>query len=354
MDIKLTTRVYFSPAPAVELDITPQQEPCRRSFDSKELLIIGFPVFAGRFPAIIRKRLAYIKGKDTPAVVIATYGNRHYDDALLEMADFLGEKGFIVTAGAALVTEHSIVRTIAAGRPDPEDMGQLLAFSKSLYLKLADLPEPEALTPVTLPGNHPYKPYKEIPFKPQATMDCVACCLCAQVCPTGAITMDNPAKTNKARCICVACCLCAQVCPTGAITMDNPAKTNKARCISCMACVAACPHGARSLGKMELMLTKQAIGKDAAKAKRMGLTTIQRFLIGDSRAYDTSLRILKSANTDGAEILPAAIAREILPQLRRTTTIPLLAGGFIHTREEIEALCSAGFEGVTSSKKKHW
>lgn len=89
-------------------------------------------------------------------------------------------------------------------------------------------------------------------------------------------------------------------------------------------------------------------------AKRMGLTTIQRFLIGDSRAYDTSLRILKSANTDGAEILPAAIAREILPQLRRTTTIPLLAGGFIHTREEIEALRSAGFEGVTSSKKKHW
>lgn len=254
MDIKLTTLVYFSPtgstkkvvkalgdfspAPAVELDITPQQEPCRRSFDSKELLIIGFPVFAGRFPAIIRKRLAYIKGKDTPAVVIATYGNRHYDDALLEMADFLGEKGFIVTAGAALVTEHSIVRTIAAGRPDPEDMGQLLAFSKSLYLKLADLPEPEALTPVTLPGNHPYKPYKEIPFKPQATMDCVACCLCAQVCPTGAITMDNPAKTNKAR------------------------------CISCMACVAACPHGARSLGKMELMLTKQAIGKDAAKVAR--------------------------------------------------------------------------------------
>lgn len=96
---------------------------------------------------------------------------------------------------------------------------------------------------------------------------------------------------------------------------------------------------------------------DSAKlgiAKRVGLTTIQRFLIGDSRAYDTSLRLLRSVKTDAAEILPAAVAQEILPDLRKVTDMPLLAGGFIHSTKEIDALRKAGFEGLTISKKKYW
>ncbi|SDY06803.1 glycerol-3-phosphate responsive antiterminator [Eubacterium barkeri] len=96
---------------------------------------------------------------------------------------------------------------------------------------------------------------------------------------------------------------------------------------------------------------------DSAKlgiAKRVGLTTIQRFLIGDSRAYDTSLRLLRSVKTDAAEILPAAVAQEILPDLRKVTDMPLLAGGFIHSAKEIDALQKSGFEGLTISKKKYW
>ncbi len=85
-------------------------------------------------------------------------------------------------------------------------------------------------------------------------------------------------------------------------------------------------------------------------ARRAGLFTVQRFLISDSRAYDTSLRLLQSNHTDAAEILPAMVALDILPDLRRTTAIPLLAGGFIRRAEEVTAIQSAGFEGLTVIK----
>lgn len=89
-------------------------------------------------------------------------------------------------------------------------------------------------------------------------------------------------------------------------------------------------------------------------ARHLGLTAIQRFLISDSRAFETSLRLLKSARTDGAEILPAMVAMEVLPELRRVTEMPLLAGGFIHSDREIDVLQAAGFEGITISKRQYW
>lgn len=89
-------------------------------------------------------------------------------------------------------------------------------------------------------------------------------------------------------------------------------------------------------------------------AKRAGLITVQRYLIGDSRAFDTSLRFLRTLKTDAAEVLPAVVAREILPDLRRATDIPLLAGGFIHSSREMKQIKDAGFEGLTISLREYW
>lgn len=87
-------------------------------------------------------------------------------------------------------------------------------------------------------------------------------------------------------------------------------------------------------------------------ARHLGLYTIQRFLISDSRAFDTSLKILKSGRSDAVEILPAKIGIDIISAMRQLTDIPILAGGFIRTDEDIEALKKAGFKGVTVSKKR--
>lgn len=96
---------------------------------------------------------------------------------------------------------------------------------------------------------------------------------------------------------------------------------------------------------------------DSAKlgmAKRCGLVTVQRFLIADSRGYDTSLRILESTKVDAAEILPAATALDIFSDLRRVTEIPLLAGGFIQDAGTIKRICGLGYNGITISKRAFW
>lgn len=86
-------------------------------------------------------------------------------------------------------------------------------------------------------------------------------------------------------------------------------------------------------------------------ARNIGLFTIQRFLISDSKALDTAQRILRTSRAQAAEILPVKIAMDVVPKLRKVTAIPLLAGGFIQSEEDLEAVQKAGFEGATTSVK---
>jgi glycerol uptake operon antiterminator len=86
-------------------------------------------------------------------------------------------------------------------------------------------------------------------------------------------------------------------------------------------------------------------------ARHAGLYTIQRFLISDSRALDTSTRILKGSAAHAAEILPAAIGVMVIKDLRRVTAMPLLAGGFIRTPSDLAQVQAAGFDGATISRR---
>lgn len=45
---------------------------------------------------------------------------------------------------------------------------------------------------------------------------------------------------------CVACGACVDVCPQGAITVDNIAVVDAGKCIDCGACIDECPAGAIS------------------------------------------------------------------------------------------------------------
>lgn len=174
-----------------------------------ELVVVGVPVYAGRVPEMAAERLRRFRGNNTPAVVVAVYGNRHYDDAVLELHDMMTECGFRTVAAGAFIAQHSIFPKVGAARPDAEDMVDIKLFAeKTLKLFRGDFGD------ITIPGNRPYKVPGGVPIWPTASKKCTACGACARLCPTGAIDPTAPKGVNKGKCI--KCGRCIVVCPAKA------------------------------------------------------------------------------------------------------------------------------------------
>lgn len=188
-----------------------------------DLVIIAIPVFAGRVPALAVKRLKRIQSNRAKCAVVAVYGNRAYDDALLEMQDVATEMGFRVVAAVSAVAEHSIARVYAAGRPDAEDRKELAAFGAAIINKVEGT---DAYKPLSLPGNRPYRAGNTGPF-PTADERCTGCGTCHELCPVDAIPADNLRSVNKEA------------------------------CISCMRCLSVCPTKARNIGQVEVVVTEK-------------------------------------------------------------------------------------------------
>lgn len=188
-----------------------------------DLVIIAMPVYAGRVPALAVERLRRIGSNRARCVLVAVYGNRAYDDALLEMQDVATEMGFRVVAAVCAIAEHSIARIYGAGRPDALDRKELADFASAIQKKVES---EDSFPSLTLPGNRPYRPCNVGPF-PEANEHCTDCGTCVTQCPAGAIPSDSPQGVNK----------------------DI--------CISCMRCVAVCPSKARGIGALENLITEK-------------------------------------------------------------------------------------------------
>lgn len=179
-----------------------------------ETAVIAAPVFAGRIPEITAKKIRTLNGKGKKAITIAVYGNRAYDDALLELNSVAAEAGFDIAASAAMIAQHSMVTEVAAGRPDEKDAAEIADFAEKVLEKLNsgsnDKPE--------VPGNYPYRDGMQVASTPICTDKCAVCGVCADICPANAVTAT-----------------------------ETEIKTELSRCILCMACVAHCPAKARIL-----------------------------------------------------------------------------------------------------------
>ena len=197
-----------------------------------DLAVIAMPVFAGRVPALAVERLRKVDAQGAKCVVVAVFGNRAYDDALLELRDVALEMGFRVIAAVAAVAEHSIIRRYGKGRPDAIDAQELRQFASAILRKA----EADPCTVPQVPGNSPYKQGGKVPHP-------------------------------KGRRGCNGCGICAKACPAEAISLSHPKKVDTAKCISCMRCVMVCPTGARSIGAVMNFLATQGLKKVCATRK---------------------------------------------------------------------------------------
>lgn len=196
-----------------ELDLT--CAPAQATFGEKEVVVFGAPVYGGRIPAVCRERMAGLKGNNTPCIITVTYGNRDFDDALLELNDLVQEQGFVPVAAAALVGQHTY-GTIQVGRPDENDQAQDATFAAQVAEKL----QAGNWQVPAIPGNRPYKDGgKGGNFRPLTSDACVSCGLCVRGCPTKAIA-DDCRTIDDSKCI--ACFRCIRRCPVGAKNMDTP------------------------------------------------------------------------------------------------------------------------------------
>lgn len=210
--------IYFSPTggtervvrragkafPGAEIDLSREVQPV--DMTGEDFAIVAVPSFGGRVPQIAAKGLENLRGQKTPALLLVTYGARAYEDTLRELKDILNRQGFVCVGAAALVTPHSIVPTIGAGRPNEVDLKKLDAFLPTVKKRLEGEGEE-----IQVPGNFPYKEYRVLPMEIQTGADCVSCGLCAEKCPVHAITRENPGTTDLEKCI--SCMRCVHICP---------------------------------------------------------------------------------------------------------------------------------------------
>ncbi len=196
-------------------------------FAESDAVIFGTPVYAGRVPNVLLKYLATVQGNGALAVPVVLFGNRDYDDALIELRDILEANGFHTIAGAAFVGEHAFSRTLAAGRPDAQDMQIAEDFAMQVKTRL-DAGNPQ--TPAPVAGQTPVRPYYTprdragnpvniLKVKPKTDMEkCDHCGICATVCPMGSIDRQQPDSIHG---ICIKCCACQKKCPKDAKYFDD-------------------------------------------------------------------------------------------------------------------------------------
>lgn len=209
------------------LDLTRVAPTEHTRFGTDDLVLIGMPVYAGRLPALAVDRFQEIKGQGVDVVPIVVYGNRHYDDALIELYDLCREQNFRPIAAGTFLGEHSFstpALPLSPGRPDAADLEQTAQFGRRLRHSEQSLEE--------VPGNRPYK---------------------EQMQPTGSATSVNAA-------VCTQCGMCIALCPTGGMHLTTTAaEADPDHCIWCMACERYCPKNARSISHEKVKASTQKL-----------------------------------------------------------------------------------------------
>jgi|1185.fasta_scaffold134067_1 glycerol uptake operon antiterminator len=91
----------------------------------------------------------------------------------------------------------------------------------------------------------------------------------------------------------------------------------------------------------------------AGAARRLGLLTIVRLFLSDSRAVDRGLFVVKKSHPDAIEILPACVASKVASDFAEYS-IPRIAGGLCRTEADVNDVLASGCRAVTSTSPALW
>lgn len=204
----------------------PEKREIPVSFSKGDVVVFGVPVYAGRVPNVLVNYIGTVRGNGAAVVPVVVYGNRDYDDSLVELYDILESDGFAVIAGGAFIGEHAFSVTLAAGRPDNRDLAAAAGFAQEISRKIRN----RQTGPVPVKGRRPYRKHyvpknpEGLPVdirkvKPRTLLDrCTDCKVCVALCPMGSIDADDVSVVTG---ICIKCGACIKSCPWQAKYFDD-------------------------------------------------------------------------------------------------------------------------------------
>ncbi|AVQ99841.1 glycerol-3-phosphate responsive antiterminator GlpP [Oceanobacillus iheyensis] len=88
-------------------------------------------------------------------------------------------------------------------------------------------------------------------------------------------------------------------------------------------------------------------------ARKNNLLAIQRVFLLDSLALEHNIKLINRTKPDCIEVLPGLIP-EMINYIQEQTNIPVIAGGLIKTKEEVDMALAAGAIAVSTSNKSLW
>ena len=187
-----------------------------------ECVVFALPVYAGRVPNILLKSLSALKGNNTPAVILMTFGNRDFDDAPKELAILLERNGFSIMGIGVVVASHAFSDTITPNHPTQKDEILMRILAETVVNRCND--GQPGLMLDQIPGEDPPRPYyrpKDIDggdyafrkIMPETLNTCIQCGICAKKCPMQSISYENFSTIVG---VCIKCCRCVKRCPENA------------------------------------------------------------------------------------------------------------------------------------------
>lgn len=203
-----------------EIDLCSLKEREKKAkFKSDDFVIIGSPVYGGRIPPV-EGLFSNVFGENTPCVICSCFGNRDYDDALLELKNRVESQGFKCIGACAIVIPHVYSGILGRNRPDEKDIEEMKGFAEKICEKLRT----DDLSEITVKGNFPYKEWKMNGNVPVPDEKCIKCGKCTGLCPVGAISNTDFRADEKN---CIRCTKCLYVCPVSCRKMDFLAVTKR-------------------------------------------------------------------------------------------------------------------------------
>lgn len=88
-------------------------------------------------------------------------------------------------------------------------------------------------------------------------------------------------------------------------------------------------------------------------AKSLGFLTVQRIFVIDSLSIDTAIKASQMINPDAIEIMPG-IMPKITRKLSEELEVPVIVGGLISEKDEIDKALENGALGASTSSKSLW